>query len=464
MRISVKNLGILKQADFELGKLTLVCGDNNTGKTYATYALFGFLLNWRRLLAAEVPRSEVDTLMKDGVVRINVAPYARRAGNMLQRGCKKYVGDLPRVFAAKPDRFKHAEFRVSLDRDTLSAAKKHEFERRIVGSDDDAIVSLSKKAGDYDLVTTLIRSRTTAWPSEMIREVISDGIIEILFSDVLPRPFISSAERTGAAMFRKELDFARSRLLDEVSRPDMEFDPMEFLFKYYSDYPLPVKANADFIRGLEKIVKGDSFLAEHHHGVLDYFADIIGGVCLVGDNDTLYFKPANRRVRLTMDESSSAVRSLLDIGFYLRHVAKPGDLLMVDEPELNLHPQNQRRIARLFARLVNLGVRVFATTHSDYIVKELNTLIMLSRDKDYLKRIAAERGYQEEELLGPEQIKVYIAEKALITLPDSRRRSRHQTFMPAFVTHDRGIGARSFDDTIDQMNEIQDAIEWDGDE
>ena len=62
---------------------------------------------------------------------------------------------------------------------------------------------------------------------------------------------------------------------------------------------------------------------------------------------------------------------------------------MVDEPELNLHPENQRRIAQLFARLVNLGIRVFVTTHSDYIVKELNTLIMLNQDKPYLKQIAA---------------------------------------------------------------------------
>ena len=64
---------------------------------------------------------------------------------------------------------------------------------------------------------------------------------------------------------------------------------------------------------------------------------------------------------------------------------------MADEPELNLHPANQRRIARLFARLVNLGVKVFITTHSDYIVKELNTLIMLNHDKPHLKRIAEEK-------------------------------------------------------------------------
>jgi predicted ATPase len=50
MKVKIKNLGILKQAEFSLGDLTIICGGNNTGKTYATYALFGFLDTWRRLL------------------------------------------------------------------------------------------------------------------------------------------------------------------------------------------------------------------------------------------------------------------------------------------------------------------------------------------------------------------------------------------------------------------------------
>ena len=43
MKIKIKNLGVGKQAEFTLGDLTIICGGNNTGKTYATYALFGFL-------------------------------------------------------------------------------------------------------------------------------------------------------------------------------------------------------------------------------------------------------------------------------------------------------------------------------------------------------------------------------------------------------------------------------------
>lgn len=29
---------------------------------------------------------------------------------------------------------------------------------------------------------------------------------------------------------------------------------------------------------------------------------------------------------------------------------------MIDEPEMNLHPENQRKIARLFAALANIGI------------------------------------------------------------------------------------------------------------
>ena len=464
MKISVKNLGVLKQAEFELGELTLICGGNNTGKTYATYALFGFLRRWEHLLKVEIPSQAIDTLLRDGVTRVDIEPYAMEANDILRQGCREYTRRLPRVFASKPDRFKDATFQVSLEPETISSIKSRAFERRRGPAEDD-LLSLSKSEGEKDLVISLLMDKgKRALPAEMIKEIISDGIVELLFDQFFPRPFIASTERTGAAIFRKELNFARNRLLEEMSRADENINPMELLFKSYQDYPLPVKVNVDFIRQLENVAKEDSFLVENHPHILNDFADIIGGEYIAESNDTIYFKPARRQLKLTMDESSSAVRSLLDIAFYLSHVAKPGDLLMVDEPELNLHPENQRRMARLFARLVNLGIRVFVTTHSDYIVKELNTLIMLNQNKPYLKQIAQEEGYQTEELIAAEKIRVYIAEKALVKLENKSRRSRHPTLVPTRIDPELGIEARSFDETINKMNEIQEAIVWGGDE
>lgn len=43
MKIIIENLGVFRWAEYELSDLTIICGKNNTGKTYATYALFGFL-------------------------------------------------------------------------------------------------------------------------------------------------------------------------------------------------------------------------------------------------------------------------------------------------------------------------------------------------------------------------------------------------------------------------------------
>jgi hypothetical protein len=114
--------------------------------------------------------------------------------------------------------------------------------------------------------------------------------------------------------------------------------------------------------------------------------------------------------------------------------------------------------------LVNVGVKVFITTHSDYIIKELNTLIMLKQDKARLKEIARQEGYGEEELLEARKVRVYIAEEALVKLDGGVRKTRCNTLVPAEVDSERGIEARSFDATIEDMNRIQEEIVWGDDE
>ena len=105
-------------------------------------------------------------------------------------------------------------------------------------------------------------------------------------------------------------------------------------------------------------------------------------------------------------------------------------------------------------------VMVVITTHSDYIVKELNTLIMLHHDQPYLKKIAEEEGYQECELIIADRLRVYIAEKALIKLDGNKRKGHYQTLVPARIDSKLGIEARSFDTTINTMNRIQEAVIW----
>jgi hypothetical protein len=444
VKIAIQNLGALKQAEFTLGDLTIICGCNNTGKTYATYALFGFLFTWDRVFAISIDNTKIAQLLSDGVIRIEIQEYVNQIKEIVDKGCQDYTEQLFRIFATSPTRFKATKFHVKLDTQNINLLGTFNHE---IGSGKAALFSITKSKESTELVVTLlIEKEKIEIPSEVLKRVISDDLKKIIFAQLLPKPFIASAERTGAAIFSNELNFSRNRLLEELGQAD-------------ENYALPIKNNVDFIRRLKGITKKTSFIAEEYPELLVDFSDIIGGEYLVTHNDELYYVPRAKKVKLTMDESSSSVRSLLDVGFYLKHEAQRGDLLMIDEPELNLHPENQRRVARLFARLVNIGIKVFITTHSDYIIKELNTLIMLAQDKPYLRKIAQEEHYRTEELISYNKVKVYIAEDVATNLEGKAIKS-YQTLTSANIDPDMGIEARSFDTTIETMNRIQDAIIW----
>ncbi len=458
MKFLIKNLGPLKQAEFELGELTIICGNNNTGKTYATYAVYGFLSEWRNIFSIRVPEKNIRQLLTEGTTELDIQTFVNDAQNILKKGCESYTKRLPDVFASSPQYFTKSEFQVHLNKSDIQPISKFE---RTIGATKSQLFSISKKQDQSEItISLLVEKEKVRIPNELINRVISDALKDIIFGHLFPKPFISSAERTGAAIFRKELNFARNRLLEQMSM-DKDVNPIKYLHKAYSDYAVPVNENVEFARHIEEISKNTSFISKEYPKLLDEFSDIVGGNYTVTKNDELYYIPnSNKRMKLTMDESSSSVRSLLDLGFYLRHVAQPGDLLMIDEPELNLHPENQRRVAKLFSRLVNIGIKVFLTTHSDYIIKELNTLIMLNQDKAYLKKISEDEGYRVEELISVDKIRVYIAEKSKIRLDKNKNKTQVQTLIAADIDPELGIDARSFDTTIEDMNRIQEAIIW----
>jgi len=156
---------------------------------------------------------------------------------------------------------------------------------------------------------------------------------------------------------------------------------------------------------------------------------------------------------LKLSEASSSVRALMDMAGYLKHVVKTGDLLVVDEPEMNLHPKNQRMIARLFAMLVNTGVNVFVTTHSDYLMRELNLLILLKGKSAEKRKLAQKYGYGLSDLLDATDVHVYKTE-------DAKGARGMKTISQIHVMQEKGMESSVFDEEINEMNRIFDDIYW----
>jgi AAA ATPase domain len=484
MKVTLKNLGLLKQAEFTLGDLTIICGGNNMGKTYATYALFGFLYFWQDLVDLhtdnikidfDINDTKIDELISNGVITINSKQIPiDRFELIVDRTCGEYSNRLlGEVFGSFNDQFRGSEFQINLDsnKDSIRIKANHSNLNYSIDNKEGEVLRIELLRQDDSSITLILKLENSKVKvgikdfKPTIKILVVSAIRRSILSELFPQPFIISSERTGAATFRKELDFARNRLLKTIAHGSRDENTITSLLRQgYQDYPLPVEQNVEFTRNLERIVKKRSFIADQYPEILDEFVDMIGGDYQVTGEDIVSYIPhKNKKLKLSLTESSSAIRSLLDLGFYLRHQAAVGDLLMIDEPELNLHPDNQRRIARLLARLVNLGIKVFITTHSSYIIKELNTLIMLNRDEPHLKQIAAEENYLESELLSPDKVKVYVAKEALVQLDGQKKKTRSPTLVPAKISPELGIELTSFDTAIDTINRIQERIVWGSD-
>lgn len=446
MKIKIENLGILGSAELELGDLTVVCGKNNTGKTYAAYAIYGFLDYWRTRHEFDLGQDYNKAFLTKNEIVIDIDHLLERLQTNLEEATRGYVSELPNIFASSADRFSNTQFSVGIN---LENATELVFPQRVSFGMNE---SYRFETSD-DLRTFVIRvvsdrsdNQDRQWMSSLCHRLLCNIVPQTL----VPSPLFASADRTGAAILSNELRFLRDEVYQKQKSIEGGFD---------IDYPLPVAHNLNAIRDT-------SFRAKKSSSKIQIaFDGMLGGRFDMREN-RLHFCPSESpKLPLTLGESSSSVRALLPLAMQHgntigRHlgslVAGKSKMLMIDEPEMNLHPANQRRLARYFARLVNDGYRVYITTHSDYIVKELNTLIMLNRQREHDLNIMDQYGYTREELLAPEKVRVYMTQEE--SAPTTPEEAKKFTFVKAEIDTEQGIYLPSFDDTINEMNEIQDRI------
>ena len=123
--------------------------------------------------------------------------------------------------------------------------------------------------------------------------------------------------------------------------------------------------------------------------------------------DFVYFptEGESSKDKFTLNQSSSMVSELAPLILFLKYLVSPGDLLILEEPESHLHPAAQRQLARGIARLVNAGVKVLITTHSDIFVSQINNLLRASYAS---KRWLRENKIAPEETLKHDDVSAYL--------------------------------------------------------
>ena len=149
-----------------------------------------------------------------------------------------------------------------------------------------------------------------------------------------------------------------------------------------ADIPMLSGVLADFLNVLIGISDRPARRARHERLAVFVEESILQGAVRVERNETGYptfsYRPQGWSEDLPLMRASSMVSELAPVVLYLRHVVRPGDVLIIEEPEAHLHPGMQAAFARALARLVRFGLRVVMTTHSEWVLEQIGNLVRLS--------------------------------------------------------------------------------------
>ncbi|MDE0556073.1 MAG: AAA family ATPase, partial [Candidatus Poribacteria bacterium] len=191
-------------------------------------------------------------------------------------------------------------------------------------------------------------------------------------------------------------------------------------------------------------------------------SDVLVGRILMKPTPSGYpeflYRPREMGEELRLTRVASMVSELAPVVLFLRGRIRPGDTLIIEEPEAHLHPGAQTDIALTLAGLVRAGIRVVVTTHSDWLLKEIANLIRIGELKR--KDVSKTKKILSTQWLFPEEVGTWWFQKDGIVkqIPFDRTEGIEPTDYEdvAYKLYDRSVNLQDLLEEVDR-----EGIEWD---
>jgi len=448
MKIRFSNLGTIRETEIDLRPLTVIVGPNNSSKTYLAYSIYGLHHELHELdLEVLEPLRTVRVDREAGFIEWSIKRLASTFDAHVAASTRRFEQGLGGFFQDSSDKlFKKTRFEIEVasSAETLLSSVPENF--AVVGSGANQWLRLSVD-DDYlgaifgtDEVSTgsrkLPKGANYVWPGYHIQAAIRS---------TFPDPFILPAERNALIITYKILSNRRFKLLRDAARIrkiGRRADELQEALREQGEirYPLPVEDFLDFLADVELpatrktkatdpgFVKLAALVESsiQSGNRLELTPTALGGKELrVGIGDGL---------SIDLYNASSSIKQLAALVLYLRYKAAPDQLLIIDEPEMNLHPASQVRLLEILAILVSLGVKVLVTTHSPYFMAHLANLTQRTEDPKIRKQQAAQLYLKDPRaLIAIDDVGAYeMRDNRLVSLKDPEFGLRWDTLSDVF--------------------------------
>ena len=372
MIIKFKNLGPIDNGEIDFNDLkgiNLIIGKNNTGKTYLSNLLYSYFK----------VRQRQDLKMKE-VFDIN---FKKELSNLDYETIKHYFEKkyeseikniLPQIFHTSKDIFKDFKIEVDLSDEILEFKKLDDY-TIICFREMKKTIKLKKMQNKIEYIMEDYDEnkgkRYTTYKAKIqeedAKQFIFGYFLHIKFFQKIYKFHSFPAERSGAVLFYKqlleELELGNSENIGKISR-----------------YSEPVNDYVKFLNSISDRSKGLTEL-DIYKKLDTELKEILGGEVIIDSEDNIMFKMNEKKI-IDIGMVSSTVKTLTGFYLYLKYFAMERDIIFIDEIELNLHPENQRKIMKLINYLSKQGLKFVISTHSPVITQEMNNMIMFEKCKD----------------------------------------------------------------------------------
>ena len=409
----------VETCDIALTPLTVIAGPNSAGKTYVVYAIYSLIKNLRHYLVVPISAAVIRKLVSSGSTEFDISGFENY--DYSSDVSRNFVANLPYFFSVNEEFFSGATVEIKVPKPSIRIPRwlmrvvvRKDMVLEINKPENSTVCSFALSSESLsEPLAGIDHSRV---PLHLVRSRLLGALAQLTFPDLLFKPFPITSERTGISLFWKELDISKNQIIDKlIASKGRKIDPWELIDDETSRYALPITDNIDIARDSENVSKTKSFISsqpEDFKYIRSVFDKIAGGKYRYSqDGISFEYGVGKHKSVIPIYVASSSTKSLFLLDLYINNIASKGDVLIFDEPELNLHLSNQRLMAQLIARLVSLGVNVLITTHSDFLVRELNNSVMLSTKFEGREELMRKHGIDEREVLRPNDVSGYLITK-----------------------------------------------------
>lgn len=435
MKIHIENLGAIKSGDIDLKPLTIFIGPNNKGKTWAAYSIASlfskdmFDVYLKSYLEQEPEngylhiQNAVKQVLDKGNAKIDLVDFSREySAEYINNIASILPTRLPKFLDSRRASFDNLKMNIELDgtqERLASLARRQGLTLKLsINKEGKSLLTAHKETDDpYLYVYTESSEDLQDIPMKIVYRLVSTTVFRVIHRTFFPDAIFFPPERTGIVPFFLSGSCVAVKDPKEDSEEQetysgVSYPLMKMISMIYSDDPELNKMRKEKFENNEKNKKFIEIAKLLEDNVIGGSIEPIEKPD--GSEEIVFNLKGGSEFDIPV--TSSCVKDLVPLVFYLKYLARARDLIVIDEPEMNLHPESQVKIMELLTSLVNLGLNIIITTHSTYLVDHIPNLTKAYKLKEEGKE-GLENKFKlrrEDSFIDQDKISVYLFDDGTI--------------------------------------------------